>query len=39
MERIIRVIAGTFVLMSLAQGTRWNHSWYWFSAFVRTNLL
>ena len=39
MERIIRIIAGTFVLASLALGTWVNHNWYWFTAFVGANLL
>jgi hypothetical protein len=29
-ERYIRIIAGTFVLASLALGTFVNHNWYWF---------
>ena len=38
-ERWLRLIAGTFVLLSLALGT-WVHSnWYWFTAFVGINLL
>jgi hypothetical protein len=37
-ERYIRVIAGTFVLVSLALGTWVNHNWYWFTAFVGLNL-
>ena len=39
MERYIRIIAGTFVLVSLALGTWVNHNWYWFTAFVGANLL
>jgi hypothetical protein len=38
-ERYIRIIAGTFVLASLALGTWVNRNWYWFSAFVGVNLL
>ena len=38
-EHIIRVIAGTFVLASLALGTWVNHYWYLFTAFVGVNLL
>ena len=38
MERYIRVIAGTFVLVSLALGTWVNPNWYWFTAFVGLNL-
>ena len=37
-ERDIRIIAGTFVLASLALGTWMNHNWYWFTAFVGANL-
>jgi Inner membrane protein YgaP-like, transmembrane domain len=37
-ERYIRIIAGTFVLASLALGTWMNHNWYWFTAFVGANL-
>ena len=39
MERLIRIIAGTFELASLALGTWVNHNWYWFTAFVSANLL
>ena len=43
-ERMIRIIAGTFVLLSLAlgvQGSPTYHSanWLWFTAFVGFNLL
>jgi len=39
MERIIRAIAGSFVLVSLALGT-WVHPyWNFFTAFVGANLL
>jgi hypothetical protein len=38
MERLIRIIAGSFVLASLALGTWVNHNWYWFTAFVGANL-
>ncbi len=39
MERCIRAIAGTFILVSVALG--WFHSRYWFlfTAFVGLNLL
>jgi hypothetical protein len=38
-ERTLRLIAGAFVLASLALG-RWVHPyWYWFTAFVGLNLL
>ena len=39
LEQYIRIIAGTFVLVSLALGTWANHNWYWFTAFVGGNLL
>ncbi len=38
-ERALRLIAGTFVLASLALGTWVNPKWYWFTAFVGANLL
>lgn len=43
-QRIIRIVAGTFVLLSLAlgvQGSPLFHSsnWLWFTAFVGANLL
>ncbi len=38
-ERTLRLIAGAFVLASLALG-KWVHpNWYWFTAFVGLNLL
>jgi len=38
-DRLLRLIAGLFVLASLALGT-WVHPyWYWFTAFVGANLL
>jgi hypothetical protein len=37
-ERYIRIIAGTFVLASLALGTWVNHNRYCFTAFVGANL-
>jgi Inner membrane protein YgaP-like, transmembrane domain len=39
LERYIRIIAGIFVLASLALGTWVNHHWHWFTAFVGANLL
>lgn len=39
MERYIRMIAGIFILASLALGTWVNPNWYWFTAFVGANLL
>ncbi len=38
-ERALRLIAGTFILLSLALGTWVNRNWYWFTAFVGANLL
>jgi Inner membrane protein YgaP-like, transmembrane domain len=37
-ERWLRAIAGTFVLVSLALGVWVNHNWFWFTAFVGANL-
>jgi hypothetical protein len=39
MERLIRAIAGTFVLASLALGYFYSPYWYLFTAFVGLNLL
>ena len=43
-ERIIRILAGTLVLLSLALGAPGsplfvNANWLWFTAFVGANLL
>ncbi len=38
-ERYIRMIAGTFILASLALGIWVNPNWFWFTAFVGVNLL
>ena len=38
LERYIRLIAGTFVLASLALGTWVSPYWYLFTAFVGINL-
>lgn len=38
LERYIRMIAGTFVLASLALGTWVSPYWYLFTAFVGLNL-
>jgi DUF2892 family protein len=37
-DRYIRMIAGSFVLMSLALGTFVHPGWYFFTAFVGLNL-
>ena len=39
MERIIRAIAGIFILISLALGYWYSPYWYLFTAFVGLNLL
>ena len=39
MERMIRAIAGSFVLVSLALGWWVHHGWFFFTAFVGANLL
>ena len=39
MERTIRAIAGTFVLVSLALGWWVHHGWFFFTAFVGANLV
>jgi len=43
-ERMIRIIAGSFILISLALGVSGsplfvNQNWLWFTAFVGANLL
>ena len=38
LERYIRLIAGTFVVVSLALGHWVNSYWYLFTAFVGVNL-
>jgi len=43
-ERLIRIIAGSFILLSLALGVQGsplfvNQNWLWFTAFVGANLL
>ena len=39
MERVIRAVAGTLVLISLALGSWVHPGWYLFTAFVGANLL
>ena len=39
LERYIRLIAGTFILTSLALAHWVNPNWLWFTAFVGFNLL
>ncbi|NLP58447.1 DUF2892 domain-containing protein [Lutibacter sp. B1] len=38
-QRIIRAIAGTFILISLLLAVKVNVNWLWFTAFVGFNLL
>lgn len=38
-ERGLRSMAGTFILLSLALGYWVSPYWYWFTAFVGLNLL
>ena len=38
-NRLIRAIAGTFVLISLVLAVKVNMNWLWFTAFVGANLL
>lgn len=38
-ERIIRIVAGSFVLLSLFLGLTVSHWWFLFTAFVGFNLL
>jgi hypothetical protein len=38
-NRIIRAVAGSFILISLLLAHYVSPSWYWFTAFVGANLL
>lgn len=38
-NRLIRAIAGTFILTSLLLAIYVNQNWLWFTAFVGVNLL
>jgi hypothetical protein len=38
-NRLIRAIAGTFILISLMLAIYVNQNWLWFTAFVGINLL
>jgi hypothetical protein len=38
-NRIIRAVAGTFILLSLLLAIYVNQNWLWFTAFVGANLL
>jgi hypothetical protein len=37
-ERALRMIAGLFVMASVALGMFVNPNWYWFTAFIGLNL-
>ena len=39
MENMIRVVAGSFILVSLALAHYVNPNWLWFTVFVGANLL
>ncbi|WP_372793222.1 DUF2892 domain-containing protein [Lutibacter sp.] len=38
-QRIVRAVAGTFILISLILAVKVNINWLWFTAFVGANLL
>jgi disulfide bond formation protein DsbB len=38
-NRIVRGVAGTFILISLILAIKHNTNWLWFTAFVGANLL
>jgi hypothetical protein len=38
LERLLRLIAGLFVMLSVALGYWVHPGWYWFTAFVGLNL-
>jgi hypothetical protein len=38
-NRIVRAVAGTFILISLLLSIYFNLNWLWFTAFVGANLL
>lgn len=38
-NRIVRAVAGTFILISLILAAKVNSNWLWFTAFVGANLL
>ncbi len=38
-NRIVRAVAGTFILLSLLLAIYVNINWLWFTAFVGANLL
>jgi hypothetical protein len=38
-DRLLRLIAGSFILLSLLLAVKVNINWLWFTAFVGLNLL
>jgi hypothetical protein len=38
-NRIVRAVAGTFILISLVLAIKLNVNWMWFTGFVGANLL
>jgi len=38
-NRIVRAVAGTFILISILLSVYVNQNWLWFTAFVGVNLL
>ncbi|PJB11685.1 MAG: DUF2892 domain-containing protein [Flavobacteriales bacterium CG_4_9_14_3_um_filter_40_17] len=38
-NRIVRAVAGSFILISLIMAIYVNQNWLWFTAFVGANLL
>lgn len=38
-NRVVRAVAGTFILISLLLSIYVNQNWLWFTAFVGVNLL
>lgn len=38
-NKLIRAIAGTFIIISVLLGMYVNQNWYWFTVFVGANLL
>jgi len=39
MHRMLRLVAGFFILLSLALAHWVNHNWLWFNAFIGLNLV
>ncbi|RII29569.1 MAG: DUF2892 domain-containing protein [Geobacter sp.] len=38
-DRLLRIIAGSFILLSVVLAVKVNINWLWFTAFVGLNLL